>query len=117
MGKMKVIVSPWLTVGYNESLDLHTARFRELGLTAYGRTQDDAFSELCNLLDRFLHHASKTGSLKEQLDHTGVDWSQEPVDDEEEAGLTVKHLDCPTAPTQWAESQHRVRQERMVALP
>ncbi len=77
----KVITRPYLTLGHHESLDICVARFEELGLTAYGKTGDEAYENLRSLYSRFIKLALVNDTLKAQLDHSGVEWSIQELDE------------------------------------
>ena len=79
MPKVKITLRPELTIGFNSSLALCTARFKELGLTAYGKTSFEARESLSALLEKFIDLSIADDKLQERLDHTGVDWSVEPL--------------------------------------
>ena len=53
---------------------IHVARFRALGLTAYGKTQPEAINALKGLFNRFVHEHRRSGVLEKCLDHAGVEW-------------------------------------------
>ncbi len=89
MGRNKITLSPMLSIGHSEEAGLCVARFRELGLTAYGKTDRDARTELYDLLSAFLRHAIKYGTLEAQLNHSKVDWSIERADSKEPTGFTI----------------------------
>ena len=72
-GSPKVVVMT--TVEYGEYPDgLHTARFRPLGLTAYGWSRGEARSNFFTLLQEFIEDTRELGQLEVQLGRAGVAW-------------------------------------------
>ena len=72
-GSSKVVVIT--TVEYDAYPDgLHTARFRPLGLTAYGWSRHDARSNFFTLLQEFIEDTRELGQLEVQLGRAGVAW-------------------------------------------
>lgn len=49
-----------------------TARFRELGLSAYGDTYTEAFARLAKMLDYFCDSHLERGSLEKVLTNAGL---------------------------------------------
>jgi len=73
-GSPKVVVVT--TVEYRQFPNdgLHAARFRPLGLTAYGRSREDARSNFFSLFRTFVEDTRELGQLETQLDRAGVTW-------------------------------------------
>ena len=78
-GSPKVVVVT--TVEYRQFPDdgLHAARFRPLGLTAYGPSREDARHNFFTLFRTFIEDTRELGQLETQLDRAGVTWHS--VDD------------------------------------
>ena len=57
---------------YNPIRDIHAARVRSLGLTAYGTTQDEAVESLRGLLDRCLRAYQAKDMLDNVLNREGI---------------------------------------------
>ena len=89
MGKSKVTMSPELSIGHSDEMNLYSARFRDLGLTAYGQTDKEARCELYDLLRTFIEHGIRYGTLNAQLTHSKVEWCIEPALDDEPAGFSI----------------------------
>ena len=53
---------------------LHAARFRPLGLTAYGQSREDARHNFLTLFRTFVEDTRELGQLETQLDRAGVTW-------------------------------------------
>ena len=50
------------------------ARYREVGMTAYGPTAEAAIANLKASLDQAIRRARERGVLEKWLDHIGVKW-------------------------------------------
>ena len=77
-----VVISP-VTTFLDSDWELHVARFRELGLTSYGKTEDAALRRLKKNFREFIHVLRKNGVLEETLDKLNVRWywaDEYPVD-------------------------------------
>lgn len=73
-GSPKVVVVT--TVEYRQFPNdgLHAARFRPLGLTAYGQSREDARRNFFTLFRTFVEDTRELGQLETQLDRAGVTW-------------------------------------------
>ena len=69
-----LVIEVEASIAYHAEKDLVAARVKELGLTAYGRTEDDAVSKLAGLLDKFIEAHNRSGRLPARLDKAGVPW-------------------------------------------
>ena len=70
----KVVVVEKANVLRHVERDLFAARFTSLGLTAYGRDEEDAIFQLKRLFNRFITEHRKLGSLERRLNELGVEW-------------------------------------------
>ena len=59
---------------YNESDDVYAARWRRLGLTAYGRTEPEAVEAVHRLCRKMVQTCHADGQLARRLDDLGVTW-------------------------------------------
>ena len=85
------------------SVDKVTAvRFRPLGLTAYGDTEEEAMGNFKELFNRFIRAYREKGKLEQVLNLSGVEWwwrEEYPEDRSELEGANV-------APSQrWSDLQ------------
>ncbi len=71
--RLVVVIEPVVTL-YSEGLGIHAARFRRLGLSACGHTQEEALENLKRLFNTFVHACREAGTLEERLDYAGVTW-------------------------------------------
>ena len=85
-GQVVVILKRHLS--WHEGLGAWVARYRELGLTAYGPEKQDASDSLARMFTRFVQEYRKRGTLHDRLDKAGVTWCLR----EEYNGL-LKHED------------------------
>lgn len=72
--RLVVVVTKATTVKL-DSRDTFAARFKKLGLTAYGRTNSVALDNLKLMFNRFIHAHRKAGTLVHRLERAGVEWS------------------------------------------
>ena len=70
-----VVVVTRATVVKLEDREVYAARFRKLGLTAYGDSYNDALNKLKHMFNRFVHLHRNAGLLVERLNRAGVEWS------------------------------------------
>ncbi len=63
-----------LDITLYEERDLHVARFRELGLTAYGQTKDEAVTALKKMFNVFIRTYRDSGQLEMRLDEVRTRW-------------------------------------------
>lgn len=60
----------------NQKMDnFYAARIKELGLTAYGSSRDEAHARLRRMLGEYIEAHRSRGTLKERLDRSGLKWS------------------------------------------
>lgn len=71
-GKVVVLVTP--EISRHQNGDLFAARFPELGLTAYGRTEEQAWEDLKVMYRAFIGELRRKGVLEERLNQVGVKW-------------------------------------------
>ena len=70
----KVVVTTPLTLVRHRERELVAARFRELGLTAYGRTESEAVLALKRLFNKFVRSYRESGQIEARLDQVGAKW-------------------------------------------
>ena len=70
-----VVVVTKATMVKLEKRDIFAARFKQLGLTAYGHNKSEALNNLKQLFNRFIHAHRKAGTLVACLEQVGVAWS------------------------------------------
>ena len=70
----------------------YVARIPLLGLTAYGKTQDEAMSKLKQMLRHAVEAHRESGTLEEWLRRSGLNWFWE---DEYKGVLPVEYLGMP----------------------
>lgn len=87
----KVVVVTTIEYGRHPEDAVHTARFRALGLTAYGRTREEARRNFCSLFRSFIQDTRELGQLEVQLDRAGVAW--QVVAEYEKSGRPYFDLD------------------------
>lgn len=101
MGKRvseKVIVLFTPQIKAHRERKLFVARCRELGLTAYGTTPDEAVYSLKHLFQTFISRQRKLGRLEELLTKAKVKWFREseykgkPYEDMTRGGAKVSPL-------------------------
>lgn len=71
--RMVVVTTP-LTLVHHRKREVVAARFRELGLTAYGRTEFEAVLALKRLFNKFVHTYRESGQIEARLEQVGVRW-------------------------------------------
>ena len=59
----------------NNKKDLYATRIRELGLTAYGSTKDEAAQKIKRMFAAYVAVHRKRGILQEKLDKSKLRWS------------------------------------------
>ena len=69
-----VVVTVNLDLARHTERDFVAARFRELGLTAYGRTEADAILAVKKLFNKFIRSYRESGQLERRLEQAGVEW-------------------------------------------
>ena len=70
----RVVVSAKLSMERSTEHGISAARFRGLGLTAYGRTESEAVLEVKKLFNKFIHAYREVGHLEERLNQSGEKW-------------------------------------------
>ena len=73
-GDRLVVVVCDLTMAYNERAELHAARFKNLGLTSFGTTQERAVMRLKKQFNVFIHTHRNKGVLEKTLNDLGATW-------------------------------------------
>jgi hypothetical protein len=64
-----------VTHSTNEGLPrLYAARYVNLGLTAYGDSEEEAIANLGKALNTYVRNLAKRGTLTERLARAGVTW-------------------------------------------
>ena len=69
-----VVVTAPLTVYVESDREVTAARFRVLGLTAYGKDREEAVSTLKRMFNKMIHAYRDRGQLEMQLTALGVEW-------------------------------------------
>jgi hypothetical protein len=70
-----VVVVTKATMIKLDTRDIFAARFKKLGLTAYGRNNNVAMDNLKSMFNRFIHAHRNAGTLVQRLEQAGVEWS------------------------------------------
>jgi hypothetical protein len=70
-----VVVITKATMVKLDNRDVFAARFKKLGLTAYGHNNSEAVSNLKLMFNRFIYTHRKAGTLVSRLEKAGVEWS------------------------------------------
>ena len=70
-----VVVITKATMVKLDNRDVFAARFKKLGLTAYGHNNSEAVSNLKLMFNRFIYTHRKAGTLVPRLEKAGVAWS------------------------------------------
>ncbi len=91
VSKVVVLVTP--EVLEHERQQVFAARFRTLGLTAYGETFDTSLTRLLQLFDLFIKTTREVGQLEVRLRRAGVEWY--PLDAYERLKRPYLDLDGP----------------------
>ena len=71
--KMVVVLTP-MSFYRHKSRDVFAARFKALGLTAYGYTKDESIAACKKLFNKFIHGHRERGTLVEILNRCSVEW-------------------------------------------
>lgn len=69
-----VVVTTPLTLVRHMDREVVAARFRELGLTAYGRTEFEAVLALKRLFNKFVRSYRASGQIEARLNQVNVTW-------------------------------------------
>ncbi len=75
MSRVVVLLAPVYL--HNSESAIFAARFRSLGLTAYGDTREEALAVLKRLFSFFVRKRREDGTLESFLDKSGVEWYPE----------------------------------------
>lgn len=70
-----VVVTRVTMIKLERREDVFAARFKSLGLTAYGHTTSEAMRNLKKMFNRFIHLHRNAGTLEARLEQAGVEWS------------------------------------------
>ena len=70
----QVVVMAKLSLVHHAERELVAARFRKLGLTAYGRTDSEAVLALKRLFNKFVRSYRASGQTQMRLAQAGVEW-------------------------------------------
>ena len=70
----QVVINIHCVTRYDDERDLHVARFPGLGLTARGKTEEEAMTHCKQLLSKFARSYRSVGQLEERLVQSGVEW-------------------------------------------
>ena len=115
MPKVVVVMKPDLLIHKEEKLVV--ARFKPLGLTAYGSTPHEATQALKHAYYLLITHLRKMGNLQSCLEKSGVQWQYEndylkegkpyedttPKDGSERISAKAKLIARSQLPSQWSE--------------
>ena len=74
MTERQVVVHTICTIERHREDNVFAARLRQLGLTAYGDTEEEAVAGCEKLLQRFVNAYQGNGKLEEVLNRSGVEW-------------------------------------------
>ena len=88
-----VLVSPKMLT--QRATGTHAARILPLGLTAYGKTRDEAMSKVKRMLVSAVAAHRELGTLELWLEHSGLNWFWE---DEYKGALPVEYPDTSPSP-------------------
>lgn len=69
-----LVVKLDISVVHHKEKELVAARFRDIGLTAYGRSEDQAVSALAELFVKFAQTHHDAGNLSNRLNKAQVTW-------------------------------------------
>ncbi len=72
-GRVVVVVTPQLLA--NAQTGMHAARILELGLTAYGKTADEAVRKVKRMCGASVRAHRAAGTLVDWLNRSGLEWS------------------------------------------
>ena len=74
MTDRQVVINTKCTIQRHRQDNVFSARLRQLGLTAYGDTEEEAVDDCKKLLSRFVNAYQGNGKLEEVLNRSGVEW-------------------------------------------
>lgn len=72
--KKVVVVANMTLYNRTDGVEVVAARFKELGLTAYGRNEREAILACKKLFSRFVRIHREHGELEDRLNDFGVEW-------------------------------------------
>lgn len=93
----RVVVNLTCRLYYHEDRDYFAARCQELGMSAYGRTQDEAVDNLKHHFNVAIQAYREHGKLEGVLQHSGVAWWWE--DDYPDSLPAYEDTGIPSAPS------------------
>ena len=70
----QVVINVHCITRYDDERGLHVARFPGLGLTARGKTEEEAMTHCKQLLGKFVRSYRSVGQLEKRLVQSGVEW-------------------------------------------
>ena len=101
-GKVVAVVSPEYL--YNEEEGVHAARIRSLGITGYGRSEEEAAEKIKRMFTAMVNAHREYDSLEDWLNGSGVEWHWH---DQYEGDTPVEDVGLPM-PTQGHRAQKAV---------
>lgn len=72
-GKVVVNITPEYL--HNEEEGIHAARIQPLGITAYGRSEEDAAEKIKRMFAAAVNAHRANGALEEWLNQSGLEWN------------------------------------------
>ena len=130
MGERQVVVNIGCIIQHHSEDNVFAARFKQLGLTGYGDTEEEAVDSFKRLFNRFVRIHRTSGKLEEVLNRSQVEWhwrDQYPDDRPavEDTNELSNHLqvagsnsatfsDFPDGPIGWP--QHTLRLQEWVEV-
>ena len=101
-GKVVVNIAPEYL--HNEEEGIHAARIRPLGITAYGRSEEDAAEKIKRMFAAAVNAHRANGTLEAWLNQSGLEWNWF---DKYEGGTPVEDVEIPM-PSQKPRTQEPV---------
>ena len=101
-GKVVVVVSPEYL--YNDEEGIYAAQMQDLGITGYGRTEEEAGEKIKRMFAAMVNAHRDLGSLDKWLGESGVEWHWY---DEYEGDTPVEDVSLPMptrTPVSWSPS-------------
>ena len=74
MSERQVVVNISCIIQHHSEDNVFAARFKQLGLTGYGDTEEEAVDNCKRLFNRFIRTYRATGKLAEVLNRATVEW-------------------------------------------
>ena len=120
--RMVVVLTP-MSFYRHRSRDVFAARFKALGLTAYGYTEDEANAACKKLFNKFIHGHRERGTLEEILNRCEVEWywedeypASKPSYENTNLPTATRSASPPAKEPQWVEQiQHSEVDDRIFA--